>query len=687
MVEQEPAQTNRRRRMGLPWLALGCLVAVGLLIPAAASATTFSYTGSEQTYTVPAGATEIHVVAVGGSGYGMSAAGGEGAIVAADLPVTAGTPLFVEVGGNGAQCNFGCPPPAFNGGGTGSGGGASDLRTVSCGASCPGTDASLASRLLVAGGGGAAGIGEAGGNAGSDGSGGDLGGEAGTQAHGGRGGTAAGTAPCTASNGADGATGQGGGGYGGGGGGYFGGGGGGTGYTSYVGFCVPSVAGGGGGGSNFVESGAQGVSFALDTTATPKVIVTVKPVAATAPSISGIAVQRQVVSDVHATWLGGVTSYAYQWQRCDAGGASCVTIPGATNPTYALANADVGSAIRVQETAMTPDGGSAAATSAPSNVVQPLTPAPAPTINGAAVQGQALTETHGAWPASPAGFSYQWERCDSGGGSCVPIGGAINQSYALTAADVGSTIRVLENIAYTDGNTATAASAPTSVVRPVAPPQAAIVGPANALVGTTQTYRASVTDSQGVPSSYRWTVDGRAVGSRPTLSYAFTRPGKQLILLQITDTAGDTLAATQSVRATYPRLNIRLSWNAGNSIPPRYSTFTSLVAHAVPAGVHIDLTCAGGCPFAHRGLTVAATARCHGKRCKGAKHHAPSGSRDVDLTALVAGDRLPIGTTVTIRFTKKGYVGEVEMLTIQAAGPSRHTECLAPGSSKPGKGC
>ena len=204
MVEQEPAQTNRRRRMRLPWLAFGCLVAFGLLIPAAASATTFSYTGSEQTYTVPAGATEIHVVAVGGSGYGMSAAGGEGAIVAADLPVTAGTPLFVEVGGNGAQCNFGCPPPAFNGGGAGGGGGASDLRTVSCGASCPGTDASLASRLLVAGGGGAAGIGEAGGNAGSDGSGGDLGGEAGTQAHGGRGGTAAGTAPCTASNGADG---------------------------------------------------------------------------------------------------------------------------------------------------------------------------------------------------------------------------------------------------------------------------------------------------------------------------------------------------------------------------------------------------------------------------------------------------------------------------------------------------
>jgi Glycine rich protein len=687
VVEQDSAQRRCPPRARLLRLAFCCLLALGLSVPAVASAQTFSYTGSEQTYTVPAGATEIHVVAVGGSGYGLSAAGGEGAVVTADLPVTAETPLFVEVGGNGAQCMFSCPPPAFDGGASAGGGGASDLRTTSCGSSCPGTNASLASRLLVAGGGGAAGIGEAGGNAGFDGSGGDLGGEAGTQALGGRGGTVTSTGSCTASNGADGSAGQGGGGYGGGGGGYFGGGGGGTGYTSYVGFCVPSVAGGGGGGSNFVESSAQDVLFGLDSTATPKVIVTVKPVAGAAPSISGIAIQRQVLTEQHGTWAGGVTSYAYQWQRCDAGGASCVAIPGATTQTYALANADVGSTIRVQETAMTPDGGSAAATSAPSNVVQPLTPAPAPTINGAAVQGQALTEVHGAWPASPAGFSYQWDRCDSGGGGCVSIGGAINQSYALTAADVGSTIRVLENVAYTDGNTATAGSAPTSVVRSVAPPQAAIVGRANALVGTTQTYRASVTDSQGVPSSYRWTVNGHVVGSHPTLSYAFRRPGKQLILVQIADTAGDTFAATQTVRVAYPRLNVRVSWNTNNSIPPSYSTFTSLVAHAVPTGVNIELSCTGKCPFANRGLTVAATSRCHGKACKSAKHHAPPGSRDVDLTSLVSGERLPIGTTLTIRFTKKPYVGDIEVFTIASGGPAHRSECLAAGASKPGRGC
>lgn len=688
VVEQESAQTNRRRRTRLARLAFGCLVAFGVLVPAAASATTFSYTGSEQTYTVPAGATEIHVVAVGGSGLNSTSTDGQGGTVTANLPVTAGLRLFVEVGGNGQQEAGG-----FNGGGADGGGGASDVRTDSCGASCPGPTDSLMTRLIVAGGGGeSVPKGEfttaaaPGGDAGAPGGPSPLGGGAGTQSQGGAGGSTVGaTGSGCPDEGSAGSLGQGGGGTPpdlGGGGGYYGGGAGAALACSF--FWTP---GGGGGGSDYVEPGAQDTSYGVDSTATPSVTITVQPVANSAPSISGIAVQRQVLSEAHGNWAGGVTGYAYQWQRCDASGANCGAIAGATNQTYALANADVGSTIRVQETATTPDGGSALATSAASNVVQPLTPAPAPTIGGAAVQGQALTETHGGWPGGPTAFSYQWDRCDSGGGSCVPIGGAINQSYALTAADVGSTIRVLENVAYTDGNTATAGSVPTSVVRPVAPPQAAIVGPANALVGTTQTYRASVTDSQGVPSSYRWTVDGRAVGTHPTLSYAFTHPGKQIILLQIADTAGDTLAATQTVRVTYPRLNIRVSWNASNSTPPRFSTFTSLVAHAVPAGVHIDLTCAGGCPFTHRGLIVAATSRCHGKRCKSAKHHAPPGSRDVDLTSLVAGERLLIGTTVTIQFTKHGYVGEVEMLTIQAAGPSRHTECLAPGSSKPGKGC
>ena len=82
----------------------------------------------------------------------------------ADIPVTAGETLWVEVGSNGADgINVG-GPAVFGGGGApgsdaGGGGGASDVRTCSeTATSCSGGGTSLGSRLVVAGGGGGAGL-------------------------------------------------------------------------------------------------------------------------------------------------------------------------------------------------------------------------------------------------------------------------------------------------------------------------------------------------------------------------------------------------------------------------------------------------------------------------------------------------------------------------------------------------
>ena len=44
----------------------------------------------------------------------------------------------------------------------------------------------------------------------------------------------------------------------------------------------------------------------------------------------------------------------------------------------------------------------------------------------------------------PTAYTYEREDCDSSGQSCPPIGGATGQTYTLTAADVGDTIRVQE---------------------------------------------------------------------------------------------------------------------------------------------------------------------------------------------------------------------------------------------------
>jgi Glycine rich protein len=132
--------------------------AIALLAASSAVAetisTTFSYTGAEQTFTVPAGVTSVHVVATGAVGGTPEegGTGGRGAVVSGDLSVTPGEALYAEVGGQAQEVLEGLG--GFNGGGngTGSGGGASDVRTAM--RSAPNT---LESRLLVAAGGGGGG--------------------------------------------------------------------------------------------------------------------------------------------------------------------------------------------------------------------------------------------------------------------------------------------------------------------------------------------------------------------------------------------------------------------------------------------------------------------------------------------------------------------------------------------------
>lgn len=239
-----------------------------------AQSTTFNYTGSVQTYTVPAGVYCLDVDVRGAKGGGTQ--GGNGARVQATLNVTPGQVLEIYVGGqgtcpNGPNGNVG--GGGWNGGGNGlgvsmsgqnpscGGGGASDIRVAPYG---------LANRIIVAAGGGGrnggssqylvnGGVGgcATGGNgAGSPFTG--TGGTGATQAMGGNGGP-----PWSGGGqyGQNGSLGQGGNGAmgvagaqahgGGGGGGYYGGGGGGS-----DGCCNGANGGGaGGGGSSLVPAG------------------------------------------------------------------------------------------------------------------------------------------------------------------------------------------------------------------------------------------------------------------------------------------------------------------------------------------------------------------------------------------------------------------------------------------------
>src|SRR5205085_657018 len=116
------------------------------------------------------------------------------------------------------------------------------------------------------------------------------------------------------------------------------------------------------------------------------VVAATPPVNTVLPTISGTAMDGQTLTGSNGTWTGTPTiTYAYQWQRCNAAGASCADVGGATSSTFAEGPADVGHTLRVVVTA-TNSAGSASASSAVSGGVAALPPSNTspPTISGTA---------------------------------------------------------------------------------------------------------------------------------------------------------------------------------------------------------------------------------------------------------------------------------------------------------------
>ncbi|NBH05476.1 hypothetical protein [Amycolatopsis sp. SID8362] len=81
--------------------------------PADCKSTTqnFAYTGSLQTFSVPAGVTQIDMTVAGAAGGAgddqVPAAGGRGAVMTVDrVPVNAGAPLTLLVGGVGTSPRY-----------------------------------------------------------------------------------------------------------------------------------------------------------------------------------------------------------------------------------------------------------------------------------------------------------------------------------------------------------------------------------------------------------------------------------------------------------------------------------------------------------------------------------------------------------------------------------------------------
>jgi hypothetical protein len=286
------------------------------------------------------------------------------------------------------------------------------------------------------------------------------------------------------------------------------------------------------------------------------------------PQIFGDAQQGQSLVAGTGNWSPAPTAFAYQWERCDASGANCAAIAGATAPAYTVTAADDYRDVAVSVTA-SDAAGSTTALSPPSGVVldadgyanAPAAPAPSsgslPTISGTTREGSVLSAQPGEWSGGPLTFAYQWQRCDQYGLGCDVIAGALAATYTLVSADDGSRVRVLVS-ASGPGGTDQAASEPSALIA-AAGDAAAAPSSTSAPAAASATQRVANGSGACAGARLRATVDGRssvtvALGRRVTLRGSLRCAGAPVagarVELAIAAAAGSTPTRPVQVRTS-----------------------------------------------------------------------------------------------------------------------------------------
>jgi hypothetical protein len=192
-------------------------------------------------------------------------------------------------------------------------------------------------------------------------------------------------------------------------------------------------------------------------------IVVSIPASTAPPVLSGLAGVGRTLSTSAGTWSSAVSTLAYQWLRCTAGGSGCAVIPGAIDSAYVAVAADAGHTLEARVSATNAAGTTAALSNRSRVVVALPVSTKAPRISGRARVGKLLSGSHGSWTNSPTAYRYQWLRCNKRGGSCSLIRRATHSTYRLTRRDAGHRLR-LRIIAVNPAGSRMATSPPTARV-------------------------------------------------------------------------------------------------------------------------------------------------------------------------------------------------------------------------------
>lgn len=247
-----------------------------------------------------------------------------------------------------------------------------------------------------------------------------------------------------------------------------------------------------------------------------------------------------VTADPGAGWAPTPDSYSYQWKRDGQ------VIPGATNASYAIKSADVGSQLTVTVSGVRTGFAAQPRTSQAVGVLGATMIAGTPTVTGTPTVGQTLTAVSTGWVPGDATLTYAWYagdtklQEDSTRYLVVPPRAA-GQAIVLRVTGTSSGYQPL-----------TVASVPTPTV-----------AKGKLTVGTPQVYGAAVVGQtlqaipgawgpSGVKLSGQWKVGGKPVAGRAGHRDSFTIPrsarGKR-----ITYVVTGKLAGYQTVtRSTAP---------------------------------------------------------------------------------------------------------------------------------------
>jgi streptogramin lyase len=229
-------------------------------------------------------------------------------------------------------------------------------------------------------------------------------------------------------------------------------------------------------------------------------------------------------------------------------------------------------------------------------VPRPASSVSSPSIVGSPVVGGILTASNGTWTGEPTSYGYSWESCDATETECSLVPGT-GAAFVPTVRDLGRTLRVRVT-AEGIGGPGTATSA--------------VVGPV-----------------QEAPTGWRTPFVASSGSS----------------VLGVSARSERTIGASMTWRFAWTR---------------RYTIARSLVAHGVPLGGRVTITCRGAsCPFARKTILAARNkraTRCHRRSCRNSMRTPVVVS--LNLSRLLAGRRLGVGTRVTIDITMRGRVGK-----------------------------